>query len=287
MSFRYALIGAAGYIAPKHIQAIKDIGGELIAAYDPHDSVGILDKYFSGCEYFSEFERFDRHIDKERRRGVYIDYLVICSPNYLHDSHCRYGLRNGMNVICEKPLTLNAHNAVALMEIEDETKKKVNNILQLRLHPTIIELKERIEKDKTYNVQLTYNTPRGKWYHSSWKGDEKKSGGIATNIGIHFFDMLQWIFGREERSVVKFHNEDNAAGFLKLEGANVDWTLSLKGEVKREMKIDGFYNIDFSQGFTDLHTLSYKNILEGKGFSIEDVLPSIGMVEKIRNTTNK
>ena len=279
----FAIAGAAGYIAPRHMKAIKEVGGNLICAYDPHDSVGVLDSYAPSCEFFTSFERFDRHIDKLKRKGITIDYLVICSPNYLHDSHCRYGLRNGMNVICEKPLVLNVWNAEALMEMEQETGKKVNNILQLRLHPTITDIKKNIAPDKRYKVNLTYNTPRGKWYYSSWKGDINKSGGIATNIGVHFFDMLQWIFGKYEDLLVVTNTETTIAGQLKLERADVSWSLSLDSELKREMRIEGMYPINFSEGFTDLHTKSYQEILNGNGFSISDVLPCIDIVSKIRN----
>lgn len=284
MSKNFAIIGVAGYIAPRHLAAIKQVGGNLVCAYDPHDSVGILDSYFPNADFFTEFERFDRHIDKIKRKGIYIDYLVVCSPNYLHDSHCRYGLRSGMDVICEKPLVLNTWNAQSLIKMEEETGKKVNTILQLRLHPTIINLKHQIESrhEKVF-CELTYVTPRGKWYNASWKGDEKKSGGIATNIGIHFFDTLSWIFGVCEKSMVKFNRQDEAAGLLNFEKGHVDWHLSVKGDKpERSLRVEDTV-IDFTDGFNSLHNLSYQMILEGKGFGISDTMNAIEIVSKIRN----
>jgi UDP-N-acetyl-2-amino-2-deoxyglucuronate dehydrogenase len=292
----FALIGAAGYIAPRHMKAIKETGNNLVAALDKHDNVGILDSYFPGADFFTEFERFDRHLDKLRRQQKQIDYVSICSPNYLHDSHIRFALRHGADAICEKPLVLNPWNADALMEIEKETGKRVYTILQLRLHPAIIELKKQIEngpKDKTYVVDLRYITSRGNWYHISWKGDQSKSGGIATNIGIHFFDMLIWIFGKVKSSVVKTHEEDHAEGYLELEKARVNWFLSINEQhvpeearkagkrTYRSLTIEN-KELEFSEGFTDLHTVSYNHILKGGGFGIQDALPSLQLVHSIR-----
>ena len=293
----FALIGVAGYIAPRHLQAIRDTGNNLVAALDKFDSVGILDSYFPEADFFTEYERFDRHLEKQRRLGKKIDYITICSPNYLHDSHIRFALRYGADAICEKPLVLNPWNVDALAEIEKETGKRVNTILQLRLHPSIIKLKEQIEtgpRGKIYDVGLSYMTSRGRWYKTSWKGDLTKSGGIATNIGIHFFDMLIWVFGRVKNSVVKQLTEETASGYLELERAKVSWTLSIdytripkeireKGKrTYRSLQIEG-NEIEFSDGFTDLHTLSYKSILEGKGFSLNDARPSIDLAYQIRN----
>lgn len=293
---RFALLGAAGYIAPRHMKAIKDSGNDLVAAMDKFDSVGIIDSYFPKASFFTEFERFDRHIDKIRRKGEGIDYLSICTPNYLHDAHIRFGLKNGADVICEKPLVLNPWNAEALMELEKETGKKVFTILQLRHHESIIKLKEKIKNgpaDKIYDVDLSYYTSRGKWYHYSWKGEDSKSGGIATNIGIHFFDMLCWVFGPLKSFEVIKNEADHAIGKLQLEKANVNWTLSinynlLPAKVKQEGKrtyrsitIEG-KELEFSSGFTELHTTSYKEILDGRGYGIEDALSSIKLAQSIR-----
>jgi UDP-N-acetyl-2-amino-2-deoxyglucuronate dehydrogenase len=295
----FALIGAAGYIAPRHMRAIKDTGNNLVAALDKCDSVGIIDSYFPEADFFVEFERFDRHVDKLRRKGEQIDYVSICTPNYLHDAHIRWALRSGADVICEKPLVLNPWNIDALVEIEKETGKKVNTILQLRLHPSIMALKEKVEKkikenpNKVYDIDLTYLTSRGKWYFISWKGDEKKSGGIATNIGIHFFDMLSWIFGDVEENIVHLKTEYANTGFLKLKHANVRWFLSViydyipnsikaKGQrTYRSITING-EEIEFSGGFTDLHTRSYEEILKGNGFGLTDARNSIEIVSTIR-----
>ena len=292
----FVLIGAGGYIAPKHMKAIKDTGNNLLAAVDKHDSVGILDSYFPNAEFFTEFERFDRHCEKLKREGIKIDYVSICSPNYLHDAHIRFGLRIGANVICEKPIVLNPWNIDALVDIEKETGKKVYSILQLRLHPAIIALREKIKKgpaDKIYDVALNYFTSRGNWYHNSWKGDVEKSGGIATNIGVHFFDMLQWVFGSVSNNIVTEHTKDTAAGKLSLKNANVDWYLSInydnmpdvpKAEGKRTyrtLKIDG-NEFEFSEGFTELHTESYQQILAGNGFPLIAAKDSIEIVHKIR-----
>lgn len=293
----FALIGAAGYIAPRHMKAIKETGNDLVAAYDPFDSVGIIDSYFPNADFFVEFERFDRHIDKLRRKGTKVDYVSICSPNYLHDSHIRFGLRNNADVICEKPLVLNPWNFDALEEIEKETGKKVYNILQLRLHPSIIALKEKVakaENKEKYDFDLTYITSRGNWYYTSWKGDVSKSGGIATNIGVHFFDMLSWIFGDVQQNIVHVHTHDTAAGYLEFSKARIRWFLSINEQTipeglrkqgkrtYRSMKIEN-EEIEFSDGFTDLHTQSYKNILEGRGFKLNEARKSIEIVHQIRS----
>lgn len=293
----FALIGAAGYIAPRHMKAIKETGNNLVAALDKNDSVGILDSYFPDADFFTEFERFDRHLDKLKRKGVKVDYISICSPNYLHDAHIRYALRYGADAICEKPLVLNPWNVDALEEIEKETGKKVFSILQLRLHPSIIRLRDKIVKgpsDKIYDVELRYITSRGKWYETSWKGDVSKSGGIATNIGIHFFDMLIWIFGQIKSSKVKTYQKDYAEGYLELEKAHVNWFLSINIEhIPERLRSAGMKThrsltiakeeLEFSEGFADLHTLSYMDILKGKGFSIRDARAAIGLVSSIRN----
>ncbi|WP_394993603.1 Gfo/Idh/MocA family oxidoreductase [Emticicia sp.] len=293
----FALIGAAGFIAPRHLKAIKETGNTLVAAFDKFDSVGIMDSYFPDTHFFTEFERFDRHIDKLRREGNPVDFVSICSPNYLHDAHIRFGLRNFADVICEKPLVLNPWNIDALLEIEREYGKKVYNILQLRLHPSIIALKQRIESDtsnKIYDLDLTYIASRGNWYNASWKGDVSKSGGIATNIGVHFFDMLTWIFGKPKQNMVHLHQENKAAGYLELEKAKVRWFLSTDYETLpkyiklankrtfRSMVLEG-EEIEFSDGFTDLHTQSYEQILLGNGFGLSEAYPSIEIVHDIRN----
>lgn len=292
----FALIGAAGYIAPRHMKAIKETGNDLLTAYDPYDSVGIIDSFFPSADFFTEFERFDRHIDKLRRSGNGVDYVSICSPNYMHDAHIRFALRSGCDVICEKPLVLNPWNVEALMEIEKETGNKVNTILQLRLHPSVIELRKKImegPKDKVYDLSLQYITSRGKWYHYSWKGDEQKSGGIATNIGVHFFDMLTWIFGNPVGSELTQYSDDTAGGKLRLERANVDWMLSIDyskapEEVKkagkrtyRSLVIEG-EEFEFSDGFTELHTDSYKHVLQGNGFGLSECKKAIEIVSDIR-----
>ena len=289
----FALIGAGGYIAPRHLRAIKDTNNVLIAAIDVNDSVGILDSCFPDCSFFTEFERFDRHLEKLRlEKNKKIDYISICSPNYLHDAHARFGLRIGADVICEKPLVLNPWNIDALQRIENESKGIVNTILQLRLHPSLIKLKKQVDSlsKKIFNVDLTYIASRGRWYNASWKGDIEKSGGIATNIGVHFFDMLTWIFGKVEENIVHIHNKRRAAGYLVLEKANVRWFLSLeRGDIPetvdkttyRSIKVNG-EEVEFSDGFTDLHTLSYKDILSGNGNRLETVKPSIQIVSDIR-----
>jgi len=295
----FALIGVAGYIAGRHLQAIRDTGNRLVAALDKHDSVGIMDSYFPRADFFVEFERFDRHIDKLRRQGIRMDYVSICSPNYLHDSHIRFALRNKADAICEKPMVLNPWNVDALQLFEEETGQRVYNILQLRLHPSIVALKKEIEAapaDKKYDIDLTYITSRGHWYYISWKGDVQKSGGIATNIGVHFFDMLQWIFGRVQENKVHMLREDKAAGYLEFEKARVRWLLSIDftdipesiretgQRTYRSLTVNG-KEIEFSRGFTDLHTGSYRNILAGKGFGIDEVRQAIEIVYEIRNST--
>lgn len=292
----FALIGAAGYIAPRHLQAIRDTKNVLVAALDKSDTVGIMDSYFPNADFFTEFERFDRHLDKLRRQGKGVDYVSICSPNYLHDSHIRFALRNEADAICEKPLVLNPWNIDALIEIEKETGKRVNTILQLRLHPAIVALRERILSgpiDKIYDVKLNYVTSRGHWYHTSWKGDVTKSGGIATNIGIHFFDMLIWIFGKVRNLEVVNLEDDSAAGYLELDRANVKWDLSINYEhIPEDLKVNGKRTyrslsmegeeIEFSDGFTNLHTKSYEQILTGRGFGLDQARPSIELVHQIR-----
>ncbi len=291
----FALIGASGYIAPRHMKAIKDIGGELVAAMDPNDSVGIIDSYFPDASFFTEFERFDRHLEKLKYCDQKVDYIVVCSPNYLHDAHIRYGLKYGSDVICEKPIVLNPWNLDALEKIQKETGQNVYSILQLRLHPSIVALKERIEEaSDILDIELTYITSRGKWYYASWKGNDEKSGGISTNIGIHFFDMLNWILGECEDYEVHMHSHDRAAGYLKYSKANVRWFLSInENTLPEEIKETGLRTyrsirinqeeFEFSKGFTDLHLKSYRRILEGNGFKIHDNKQAIKMAYDIRN----
>ena len=292
----FVLIGAAGYIAPRHMKAIKETGNNLIAAYDPYDGVGIMDSYFPQAHFFTEFERFDRHLEKLKRTETPIDHVSICSPNYLHDAHIRYGLRIGADVICEKPVVLNPWNVDALLELESDYANKVYTVLQLRHHQAILALKEKIDhghKDKTYDIDLTYITSRGKWYYTSWKGDEDKSGGVVSNIGVHFFDMLIWIFGPVKSFEIFKKNQSTVKGTLKLEKANVNWFLSIdsiylpnkqkkdKQSSHRSLIIDG-EEINFNQGFTDLHTICYKEILENKGFGLKDSLSAIELISNIR-----
>ncbi len=295
---KFGLIGAAGYIAPRHMKAIKDTGNQLLAALDPFDSVGIIDSFFPDADFFIEPERFDRHLDKLRRTGESaIDYVSICSPNFLHDSHIRMALRNQANAICEKPLVLNPWNIDALAQIEKETGKRIFNILQLRHHEAVTKLKKKIDQappDKVFDIDLTYITSRGAWYFYSWKGDIQKSGGIATNIGIHFFDMLAWIFGEPSENIVHINEGDRAAGFLQLKKARVRWYLSVnrkdlpsdiaqKGQYTfRSIKVDG-EEFEFSGGFTDLHTRTYENILKGNGFGLDATRTSIVIAHEIRN----
>ena len=294
----FALIGAAGYIAPRHLKAIKDTNNNLLCALDKFDSVGVMDSYFPNASFFVEFERFDRHIEKLKRNGTLLDYVSICTPNYLHDAHIRMALRSGADAICEKPLVLNPWNVDALQDIEKESGKKIHTILQLRLHPSIIALKKKIESENTdtkYNVDLTYITSRGKWYDISWKGDESKSGGIATNIGIHFFDMLAWLFGKVQENSVHLREKDKSAGYLEFEKARVRWFLSidenslpepiqkLGQRTFRSITINN-EELEFSSGFTELHTKSYQQILKGRGFGLDNARESIKIAQKIRNT---
>lgn len=293
----FVLIGAAGYIAPRHMQAIKETGNNLLAALDKHDSVGVLDDYFPEADFFTEFERFDRHIEKLKRQGQAIDYVTVCSPNYLHDAHIRFGLRIGANVICEKPVALNPWNVEALIEIEKELKGKVNIIHQLRLHPALMALHKKIREgsgNKKYDVKLNYISARGNWYKSSWKGDIDKSGGIVTNIGLHFFDLLLWIFGDVKTSSVDRHDADMASGKLELEHASVSWMLSIDpNKLPKEVIGSGNRtfrslvvnddNIQFDNGFTELHTRSYEEILAGNGLGLTEALPVIRLVHQIRN----
>lgn len=291
----FALIGAAGYVAPRHMRAIKDVGGRLLAAYDPSDSVGVIDSYFPDARFFVEFERFDRHIDKLRRAGTQIGYVSICSPNYLHDSHVRFALRSGAHAICEKPLVLNPWNVDGLVEVEASAGRRVNTILQLRLHPSIQALKKQIDDSASgdlHDVDLTYITSRGRWYHTSWKGDQNKSGGIATNIGVHFYDMLSFLFGDVKQNHIHLRSEERASGYLEYAKARVRWFLSIdrndlpsglpaEQTTFRSITIDG-KEIEFSSGFTDLHTRSYEQILRGNGFTLEDARSSIETVAHIR-----
>ena len=293
----FGLIGVAGYIAERHLKAIKDTGNNLLASLDRFDSVGLIDKYFPKSDFFVEFERFDRHFDKLKRSGTKIDYVSICSPNYLHDSHIRFALRHHAHAICEKPIVLNPWNLDALKEIENETGHKIYTVLQLRLHPKITELRNRIQngpRDKVYDVDLTYITSRGNWYYISWKGDIQKSGGIATNIGIHFFDMLGWIFGEEKNNVVNLSESNKAGGYLELKNARVRWFLSLDyndipEEVRetgqrtfRSITIEG-EEVEFSEGFTDLHTSTYREIIAGRGFGLDEARQSVITAYTIRN----
>ncbi len=301
----FALIGAAGYIAPRHMKAIRDTGNRLLCALDPYDGVGILDSYFPEADFFIEPERFDRHLDKLRRIVVpnkvvsdkKVDFVSICSPNYMHDSHIRLALRNDAHAICEKPIVLNPWNLDALNEIEKETGKKVYTILQLRLHPAIIALREQIQQgpwDKMYDLDLTYITSRGNWYYRAWKGDMSKSGGIATNIGVHFFDMLTWVFGDMKENIVHVMNNNKAAGLLKLEHANIRWFLSIDyndvpevvrkagKRTYRSLRM-GEQEIEFSDGFADLHTEVYREIIAGRGFGLRDAKQSINIVCYIRH----
>jgi len=299
MSKNFGIIGVAGYIAPRHLKAIKETGNRLVCALDTNDSVGILDSYFDDVRFFTEFERFDRYVEKLRRhnKGNQLDFVSICSPNYLHDAHARFALRVGADTICEKPVVLNPWNIDALQEMEQETGKRVYTVLQLRLLPPLIALKESIEKNppKTKKeICLTYITSRGPWYLVSWKGQVDRSGGLTTNIGIHFFDMLIWIFGKVEHSEVHLNFPTKAAGYLELEHARVQWFLSIdrndlpvesreKGKrTYRSITIDG-EEIEFSEGFTDLHTEVYRKTLSGQGFGLEDTRPSIALAHSIRN----
>ncbi|MBK1632326.1 oxidoreductase [Thiohalocapsa halophila] len=292
----YALIGAAGFVAPRHMKAIRETGGTLVAALDPSDSVGVIDSWFPEADFFTEFERFDRHVDKLRRQGRGVDYVSICSPNYLHDAHIRFALRSQAHAICEKPLVLNPWNIDGLQEIEAESGRRVLNILQLRLHPAITALRQQIaaaRTDRVFDVELTYITARGNWYARSWKGNPEKSGGIATNIGVHFFDMLQWLFGPVRESRVHHHRPDCAAGALDLARARVRWFLSVSAahlpaaqraagqRTFRDIRVDG-EAVEFSAGFADLHTESYREILTARGHGLEAARPAVEMVHTIR-----
>ncbi|HMQ06334.1 MAG TPA: Gfo/Idh/MocA family oxidoreductase [Saprospiraceae bacterium] len=296
MNLSFGLIGAAGYIAPKHMEAIYSTGNQLVAAYDPFDSVGILDRYFPNADFFTEFERFDRHLDKLRRNGRGIDYLSICSPNYLHDAHIRFGLRNFAHVICEKPVVLNPWNLDALSDLESEFRTKIFTIQQLRSHSESVRLKEKVDnqnKKEKHQVELTYITPRGNWYYASWKSKMEKSGGIITNIGIHLFDLLLWVFGREESSELHVHTHDRAAGILNLEKAEVKWFLSINGQTIpdslnntpnkafRSLVVDDDL-FDWSSEMDNLHTISYKHILNGQGLGLEDSRPALEVSYKVR-----
>ena len=297
MEKNFGLIGVAGFIAVRHLRAIKETGNNLVAALDKFDSVGLLDNYFPTADFFTEYERFDRHLDKLKRQGGKIDFVSICTPNYLHDSHIRFSLRQGADAICEKPLVLNPWNIDALAEIERETGGNVYNILQLRLHPVIKKLKDDIvngPKGKIYDIDLTYITSRGNWYDISWKGNIQKSGGIATNIGVHFFDMLTWIFGDVKENIVHISEPNKASGYLGLEKARVRWFLSIdtndlplyiKAKGQRTFRSISINNkeLEFSEGFTELHNKSYQEILAGNGFGIQESRKSIEIVYTIRN----
>lgn len=297
-SKNFGLIGVAGYIAVRHLEAIKQTGNNLLASLDPFDSVGIIDAYFPESDFFVEFERFDRHFEKLKRSGVKIDYVSICSPNFLHDAHIRFALRHNADAICEKPIVLNPWNIDALKEIEDETGRRVYTVLQLRLHPSIIALRKQIMQEKQnriHDIDLTYITGRGNWYKFSWKGNIQKSGGVATNIGIHFFDMLSWVFGEVKNNHIHLLEENRAAGYLELEKARVRWYLSIDCEdVPEEVKSKGQRTfrsitvegkeIEFSGGFTNLHTETYRQILDGKGFGLDDARISVQTVYEIRNS---
>lgn len=295
----FALIGASGYIAPRHMLAIRDTNSRLVAALDTNDSVGVIDSYFPEAYFFTEFERFDRYVDKMRRldNDKKVEYVSICSPNYLHDAHIRFALRSGCGAICEKPLVLNPWNIDGLIEMEKDTGSRVSTILQLRLHPAIIELKEEVEgasRDNKYEVDLTYITSRGNWYLASWKGDEKKSGGISTNIGVHFYDMLHFVFGELQKNIVHYNSDTAASGYLEYSRARVRWFLSIDFDqvpefasqagqrTYRSITVDG-KEIEFSGGFTDLHTRSYEEILKGNGFGLETNRVAIQTVSEIRN----
>lgn len=291
---RFGLTGAAGFVAPRHMRAMAAVGGEMIAAVDPNDSVGVIDSYFPDAQFFTEFERFDRFVDKIARRGAPLDYISICSPNHLHDAHSRHALRSGCDAICEKPLVLNPWNIDGLADMERHTGRRIHTILQLRLHKSIIELKERmaLSGGRRHKVDLCYITSRGRWYYSSWKGDESKSGGVATNIGIHFFDMLMFVFGKARRSEAHLREPSRAAGFIECENADIRWFLSIDASdlpegldpekrTYRSIAVDG-EAFEFSEGFTDLHTRSYEEIVVGRGFGVEDIRPATELVAGFR-----
>ena len=294
---RFAILGVGGFVAPRHLQAIRDTGNKLVAAIDPYDSVGILDRYFSNVKFFTEIERFDRHLEKLRRSGPEkkVDYLSICTPNYLHDAHCRLALRLDADAICEKPLVVNPWNLDQLEALEEDSSGKVYTVLQLRVHPELIKVKESVEKSSStrYKVCITYITPRGPWYDVSWKGVPEKSGGIATNIGVHFFDLIQWLFGEPAQTKVYLSEENRISGYVELEKADVSWFLSLNEEdlpeqakdsfpaTYRSITIDGS-EVEFSGGFTDLHTRVYERTLAGNGFGIKDARPAVELTHQIR-----
>ena len=294
----FALIGAAGFVAPKHLKAIKDTDNQLVVAMDPNDSVGILDSYFPDSNFFTEYERFDRHLEKLRRSndGNAVDYVSICSPNYLHDAHVRLALRIGAEAICEKPLVVNPWNLDQLFECEQEYGKRVNTVLQLRCHPAVVALKERVANSKDrHEICLTYVTRRGRWYRHSWKGNEEKSGGLAMNIGVHFFDFLLWIFGGVQRNMLHVHQSNRMSGLLELEKARVRWFLSVdEHDLPADVRSGGGYayrsitvdeeQIDLSSGFADLHTEVYQNILSGNGHGLLDARPAIDLIYQIRNS---
>jgi len=296
---RFALIGASGYVAPRHVQAIKASGNSLVATTDPHDNVGFLDAYYPNAAFFTEFERFDRYMDKLKNQNKGIDFVSICSPNHLHDTHIKSALRWGANAICEKPIVLNPWNIDVLKRVEKESGKRIWNVLQLRFHPAIVALKKKVDTaalDKIFDVDLSYITSRGLWYYASWKGEEEKSGGIATNIGVHFFDMLSWVFGNVKENVVHLHNHDRAAGYLEFEKARVRWFLSINGDVlPDEIKAKGQKTyrsmtiekeeLEFSDGFSGLHTQVYEEILAGKGCGIENARGAIEIVHSVRTQT--
>lgn len=300
MSKNFAITGVAGYIAPRHLKAIRDTGNRLVAAVDPSDSVGRLDEYAFDTRFFTEIERFDRHLEKLRRgpEENRVQFVSVCSPNYLHDAHCRLAMRAGADVICEKPLVISPWNLSALQELEGELGRRVNTVLQLRLHPSLLQLRDTLRQEKTnrqHDVCLSYVTARGAWYHVSWKGSSEKSGGIATNIGIHFFDLLLWLFGSAGECRVHYSDQDRMAGFIELERARVRWFLSIdrsdlpsapppgRPSTYRSITVDG-QEIEFTQGFTDLHTRVYEEVLAGRGFGIDDASPSVDLVYRIRNT---
>lgn len=293
---KFALIGASGFVAPRHVQAIKETGNDLVAATDPHDNVGYLDDYYPKTAFFSEFERFDRYMDKLRNQSIGVDYISVCSPNYLHDTHIKSALRWGADAICEKPLVLNPWNIDVLKKIEQESGRKIWNILQLRFHPSILALKNKVEsssQEKVFDVDLTYIVSRGLWYYTSWKGQDDKSGGIATNIGVHFFDMLSWVFGEVKQNIVHVHTHDRASGYLEFKKARVRWFLSInydilpeKIKLKRQRSLRFISiekeEIEFSGGFKDLHTRVYESILAGDGYGVEDVRNAIEIVHSVR-----
>jgi len=299
MSKNFTITGVAGYVAPRHLKAIKETGNQLVAAVDPHDSVGVLDSYFDNVRFFTEFERFDRHIEKLRRQGEdkRVHYVSICSPNYLHDAHARFSLRVGADVICEKPVVINPWNIDALQELEQESGKRIYTVLQLRVHPSLIALREKLQKERQTSkkdIQLTYISSRGPWYQISWKGQLERSGGLATNIGIHLFDLLIWLFGKVEGCEVHLSTLTRTGGYIELQNAGVKWFLSVdKGDLPDEIKkknqntfrsitLDG-EEIEFSTGFADLHTIIYRETLSGRGFGLEDARPSVVLAHEIRN----